>query len=73
MATTETTPFAPTDIIGSVSGSSPERIVMSQSSAISLTWSTEPLASLIATMFSISESLATVSGSMFTPVRDGTL
>ena len=47
---TETTPSAPTASMGSVKLSSPERIVRSVRAISSLTWSSEPAASLTATI-----------------------
>ncbi len=46
---------------------------MSHIPAIRLIWSMSPEASLTATMFPISLRRAMVSGSMFLPVREGTL
>ena len=46
-ATTLTTPFAPTDIIGVVRESSPLRTVIPHSESIWLTWSRLPEASFI--------------------------
>ena len=57
------TPSAPIASMGSVRVSLPERTVKSVRQRISLAWSTEPLASLMATMFSTWASRSTVWGS----------
>src|SRR5271157_2853869 len=63
LATTEMTPSAPIASMGSVRVSLPERTVSSVRQRISLAWSTDPLASLMATMFSTWASRSTVWGS----------
>jgi len=74
-AATETTPFPPMEIIGTVKESSPDRTqkFSGHKDIILLTCSRLPLASLIPTIFLISESFATVSGSIDIPVLEGTL
>ena len=52
-AATEITPVAPASIIGSVSASSPDTTPMSHRLRICFAWSTDPLASLIATIVGI--------------------
>ena len=73
--TTEITPLPPMASSGSTVKSSPEitAIRSPHSSMIRLAWRRSAVASLIATMFGISASRATVSGSRLTPVRPGTL
>ncbi len=75
LPTTLTTPVPPIERIGSVMPSSPERsaIPSPQSCTISHICSSEPLASLIATMRSCFERRCTVFGSRLSPVRPGTL
>ena len=72
---TDITPIPPSDIIGTIWSSFPEYIckLFLQSDAISATCEIFPLASLIATIFSIFESSKHVLGSIFTPVLLGTL
>ena len=75
LATTEMTPEAPTAIMGSVRESSPDSTenLGPQSLTIWDTWSRLPEASLTPTILAMPDRRATVLGSMFTPVREGTL
>ena len=71
---TDMTPEAPTEIIGSVSESSPERTVKPGTAFfIAETLSTEPAASLMATMFGCAARRATTSRGISFPARPGTL
>ena len=72
---TEITPNPPNERIGKIWSSFPEYIckLSLQSAAISATWDKLPLASFMATMFSILESSKQVEGNMFKPVLLGTL
>ena len=73
--TTAMTPSAPHAIIGSASESSPERTEKpaGRCRRISHAWSRLPEASFTAHIRGSSASARTVSGSMFRPVRPGTL
>ena len=73
LPTTDTTPRPPMLISGKVRLSSPLRIVRSHSEAMCDAWSSEPVASLTATMVGISARRAMVSGRMLEPVRPGML
>ncbi len=72
---TEITPLPPTAMRGRVKVSSPETTVIRSPQRLitSVICSREPLASLMPTIFPNSDRAATVSGSMFTPVRPGIL
>ena len=73
--TTETTPRPPSAISGKVMASSPDSTTNSSGTRFRMAAICKifPDASLIPTMLAICASLATVAGSMFTPVRPCTL
>lgn len=72
---TEIAPIPPKDNIGIIKSSLPEYIfkLSPHKCAILATWDKLPLASFIATIFSILESSKHVLGSIFTLVLPGTL
>ena len=75
LESTDITPFPPKDKIGTIWSSFPEYIVRlsPHKLAIFATCDMLPLASFMATMFSILDSSRHVSGVMLTPVLEATL